>query len=301
VTTSDVLAGVDLAGRRALVTGGSSGLGEEIVRALTAAGAETTIAARNVEAAEAAADRIAASTGRTRPRVVELDLLSPASISRAAAEWSGPLHILVANAGIMVPPEARTPEGWESQFMTNYLGHFALVTRLLPALTSAGDARVILASSNAHLLGPVDVDALAGQVEPYEPWSAYAVSKTSLILFAVEANRRWSPLGVTVTAYNPGFIQTGLQKNMPAEMRVSTAGAKTVAEGAATPVFLATTPEGAATGGKYFENVAEAPIARDEVRDMSRPETFRGVAPFAIDERTAEKLWKLSESVTATW
>ena len=300
-TTADVLSGVDLTGRSALVTGASSGLGEEIARALTAAGAETTLAVRDVARGEAAADRIAADTGRVRPRVMELDLMSPASITRAAAAWSGPLHVLVGNAGIMVPPESRTAEGWESQFMTNYLGHFALATRLLPALTAAGDARVVLASSNAHLLGPVDVEALAGQAEPYEPWSAYAVSKTALILFAVEANRRWSAQGVTVSAYNPGFIQTGLQKNLPAEMQVSTAGAKSLTEGAATPVFLAAAPEGASAGGRYFENVAEAPVAIDEVRDMSRPETFRGVAPFALDEDTAAALWALSEHATAAW
>jgi NAD(P)-dependent dehydrogenase (short-subunit alcohol dehydrogenase family) len=300
-TTTDVLSGIDLAGRRALVTGGSSGLGEEIARALTAAGAETTIAVRNVAAGDAAADRIAASTGQARPSVTELDLMSPASIARAADEWSGPLHILVANAGIMVPPESRTADGWESQFMTNYLGHFALINRLLPALVSADDARVVLASSNAHLLGPVDVSALAGKAEPYEPWSAYAVSKTALILFAGEANRRWHAQGVTVSTYNPGFIQTGLQKNLPAEMRVSTDGAKTVAQGAATPVFLATTPDAAPTGGKYFENVAEAPIAIDEARDMSHPESFRGVAPFALDTDTAARLWALSESATLNW
>ncbi|PYY33692.1 SDR family NAD(P)-dependent oxidoreductase [Curtobacterium sp. MCBD17_030] len=300
-TTTDVLSGVDLTGRRALVTGASSGLGEEIARALTAAGAETTLAVRDLARGDAAADRIATSTGRGRPRVMELDLLSPASISRTAAAWTGSLHILVANAGIMVPPESRTAEGWESQFMTNHLGHFALAERLLPALTTARDARVVLASSNAHLLGPVDVDALAGQAEPYEPWSAYAVSKTALILFAVEANRRWSARGITVSAYNPGFIQTGLQKNLPAEMRVSTAGAKTLSEGAATPVFLAASPDAASAGGKYFENVAEAPLAVDEVRDMSRPETFRGVAPFALDEDTAAKLWALSETATEDW
>ena len=301
LTTADVLSGVDLTGRRALVTGASSGLGEEIARALTSAGAEVTLAVRNTAAGEAAADRIAVSTGRTQPAVVELDLMSPASITAAAAAWSGPLHILVANAGIMVPPEARTADGWESQFMTNYLGHYALITRLLPALVAAKDARVVLASSNAHLLGPVVVDALAGQSKPYEPWSAYAVSKTALILFAVEANRRWAAEGVTVSAYNPGYIRTGLQKNLPADMQVSTAGAKTLEEGAATPVFLAAAPDGATAGGKYFEDVAEAAIAVDEERDMSRPETFRGVASFALDDDTAAELWAFSERATRNW
>jgi NAD(P)-dependent dehydrogenase (short-subunit alcohol dehydrogenase family) len=300
-TTTDVVDGVDLTGRRALVTGGSSGLGEEISRALTAAGAEVTIAVRDVAAGEAAADRIHASADRTRPAVVRLDLMSPDSVAAVAAAWTGPLHILVANAGIMIPPESRTSEGWESQFMTNYLGHFALITRLHPALAAAGDARVVLASSNAHLLGPVDVDALQDTTRPYEPWSAYAVSKTALILFAVESQKRWSEDGIVVTAYNPGFIPTGLQKNMPAEMRVSTAGAKTVAQGAATPVFLAASPDAAAPAGPYYEDLRVAVPAVDEVRDMSRPETFRGVAGFAVDPTTATRLWDLSEGATRGW
>jgi NAD(P)-dependent dehydrogenase (short-subunit alcohol dehydrogenase family) len=300
-TGDDVLAGVDLTGRRALVTGGSSGLGQEIARALTAAGAEVTIAVRDVAAGEAAAERINATAQRLRPAVVELDLMSPESVAAAAAAWTGPLHILVANAGIMVPPEVRTPEGWESQFMTNYLGHFALITRLHPALAAAGDARVVLASSNAHLLGPVDVDELQHGTRPYEPWSAYAVSKTALILFAVESQKRWAEDGIVVTAYNPGFIPTGLQRNLPPEMAVSTAGAKTVPEGAAMPVFLAASPDAAAPGGPYYEELRVASPAVDEERDMSRPETFRGVADFAVDPLTATRLWNLSEAATRGW
>ncbi|MGI3781343.1 MAG: SDR family NAD(P)-dependent oxidoreductase [Janthinobacterium lividum] len=300
-TTADMLSGVDLTGRRALITGASSGLGEEIARALTSAGAEVTLAVRNADRGAAAANRIAGSTGRTRPAVLELDLLTPASITAAVTAWSGPLHILVANAGIMVPPLERTAEGWESQFMTNYLAHFALITGLLPALVAAEDARVVLASSNAHLLGPVDVDALTDQSKSYEPWSAYAISKTALILFAVEANRRWAEAGVTVSAYNPGYIRTGLQKNLPADLQVSTAGLKTLEQGAATPVSLAATPAGAAAGGKYFEDMVEAPVAVNEERDMSRPETFRGVATFALDEKTAAELWTFSQTATRHW
>jgi NAD(P)-dependent dehydrogenase (short-subunit alcohol dehydrogenase family) len=300
-TTTDVLEGVDLSGRRALVTGSGSGLGEEIARALTSAGAEVTIAVRNVSAGEATADRIHASADRIRPSVIELDLMSPDSVARAAAAWTGPLHILVANAGIMVPPEMRTSEGWESQFMTNYLGHFALITRLHPALAAAGDARVVLASSNAHLLGPVDVDELQDSTRPYEPWSAYAVSKTALILFAVESQKRWAEDGIVVTAYNPGFIATGLQKNLPVDMQVSMAGAKTVAQGAAMPVFLAASPDVAHPGGPYYEDLRVAAPAVDEERDMSRPETFRGVADFAVDPMTATRLWNLSERATSGW
>jgi NAD(P)-dependent dehydrogenase (short-subunit alcohol dehydrogenase family) len=299
-TASDVVAGSHLTGRRAIVTGGSSGLGEEIARSLASAGAEVTLAVRDVAAGTAAAERIHSSTGRVRPAVIELDLMSPSSITKAASGWSGSLDILVANAGIMVPPEFRTPDGWDSQFMTNYLGHYAFVTRLHAALAASGDARVVLASSNAHLLAPVDLDAISDRTAPYEPWSAYARSKTALILFAVEANRRWGRDGIAVTAYNPGFIQTGLQQHMPAEQRVSAAGAKTVGEGAATPVMLATTSE-PGTGGKYFENLAEAPAAVDEERDMARPETFRGVAPFALDPAAAAELWEFSARATLAW
>lgn len=300
-TASDVLRDVDLRGRRALVTGGAAGIGAEIARALTAAGADVTLAVRDVAAGVTTAEDIHATTGLQRPGVLPLDLMSPESIAAAAESWDGPLDILIANAGVMVPPEQRTAEGWESQFMTNYLGHFGLITRLSGALSEGAGARVVLASSNAHLLGPLNISTVLDRNRQYEPWTAYAESKTAMILFAVEAHRRWAANGVIVSAYNPGFVRTGLQKHMPATLLGSANGAKTVEQGAAIPVFLAGSPAAADAGGKYFEGFAAAEPAVDEPRDMRRPETFRGVAPFALDGATAADLWLLSEHATRQW
>jgi NAD(P)-dependent dehydrogenase (short-subunit alcohol dehydrogenase family) len=300
-TSDDVLRDIDLTGRRALVTGGSSGLGVEIARALASAGAEVTLAVRDVFAGEAAADSIYATAQQTRPSVLRLDLMSPASITALTDGWSGPLDILMANAGVMVPPETRTADGWESQFMTNYLGHFALITRLHRVLAEADDARVVLASSNAHLLGPVDIDALSDRDRPYNPWVSYAESKTALILFAQEAQRRWAGDGITTTAYNPGFIRTRLQRNMPEGYVVSSDSSISTAEGAATPVHLAASPLEAIQGGAYYENLEVAAPAIDEERDMTRPETFRGLAPFAADPTAAANLWAFAEQITGAW
>ena len=211
-TAAEVIAGVDLSGRRAVVTGGASGIGVETARALAGAGAEVTIAVRNLEAgAETAAD-----IGHG-VEVARLDLDDPASVAAFAAGWDGPLHILVNNAGVMAAPLTRTAQGWELQFATNHLGHFRLASGLRHALAAAGGARVVSVSSGAHLRSDVIFDDLMFQHREYEPWSAYGQSKTANVLFAVEADRRWAGDGIRVNALHPGSIRTNLQRYVTEE------------------------------------------------------------------------------------
>jgi len=210
-TADDVIAGVDLHGKRAVVTGAGSGIGAETARALAAAGAEVTLAVRDVNAGEAVARGIVAATGNSAVQVRALDLADPASVARFVAAWRGPLHILVANAGVMATPARRTPEGRELQFATNHLGHFQLATGLHDALAAAGHARVVVVSSVGHVNGEVLFDDPNFERHPYDPWAAYSQSKTANILFAVEAAKRWAPDGIAVNALNPGrMASTGL-------------------------------------------------------------------------------------------
>jgi NAD(P)-dependent dehydrogenase (short-subunit alcohol dehydrogenase family) len=288
-TTGDVLQGVDLSGKTALVTGANSGIGYETARALAGAGAAVAVAARRDEAGSAASAQIAASTGNPHVWHVPLDLADLESVSRAAAAWSGPLHILVNNAGIMAVPElARTAAGHELQFATNYLGHFALTLGLRAALAAAGGARIVSLSSNAHLLSPVVFGDLGFRFRPYDPFWAYAQSKTAMVMHAVEATRRWSGDGIWANAVNPGAIATGLQQHTgglmtPPERR------KSVEQGAATSVFLAASPLAEAVGGRYFEDVSEA-----DTRTESPGLFGTGVADYALEPRYAELLWEVS-------
>ena len=206
-TALEVVEGVDLHGRRALVTGAASGIGVETARALAAAGAETIIAARDTTAAERVAADVRATTGNRAVSVAHLDLLDRGSIDRLVASVPGPLHLLVNNAGVMAVPQRRlSPEGHELQFATNHLGHFRLTLGLLPALRAAGGARVVSVSSRAHQDSPVVFDDIDFERRPYDPALAYAQSKTANVLFAVEAARRWSDDGILTNALHPGAI-----------------------------------------------------------------------------------------------
>jgi len=297
-TADEVIAGVDLAGRRAVVTGASGGLGRETARALAAAGAEVTIAARDLAAARDAAGRITASTGNAEVHVARLDLADPASVRRFVADWTGPLHILVDNAGIMATPEQRTPEGRELQFATNHLGHFALTVGLHAALAAAGGARVVVVSSVGHVNGPVRFEDPDFTKDPYDPWLAYAQSKTANILFAVEAARRWAADGIAVNALNPGRIrETGLGRHIVQPPRSfdpsGTTGVseKNIAQGAATSVLLAASPLVEGVTGTYFEDCRPA--------EPFTPGVRRGVADYALDPENARRLWDLSVDLTS--
>jgi NAD(P)-dependent dehydrogenase (short-subunit alcohol dehydrogenase family) len=296
-TADEVIAGVSLAGRRAIVTGGAGGLGRETARALASAGAAVTIAARNLDAAHTAAREISAAAGNLEVHAAQLDLADLASVAEFAKNWTGPLHILVNNAGIMATPERRTPEGRELQFATNHLGHFALAVGLHDALASAGGARVVVLSSVGHVNGPVRFEDLDFTKEPYDPWLAYAQSKTANILFAVEAARRWATDKIAVNALNPGRIWgTGLGRYMetpPATFDPSGKSGvseKTVEQGAATSVLLAASPLLAGVTGRYFEDCQEA--------EPFTPGVRRGVAGYAIDPGNARRLWDVSVELT---
>jgi NAD(P)-dependent dehydrogenase (short-subunit alcohol dehydrogenase family) len=295
-TAAEVVRGVDLAGKRAVVTGGASGIGVETARALASAGAEVVLAVRDVEAGERVAADVTRTTRNERVLVRKLDLADLGSVRSFVAAWKGPLHILVNNAGIMACPEQHTREGWELQFATNHLGHFALAAGLRAYLAAARGARVVAVSSSAHLRSPVVFEDLHFQRRPYEPWSAYGQSKTANVLFAVEASARWRADGITANALMPGGIATNLQRHVggapymeAARERFHREGKelKTVEQGAATSVLLATSPALEGVGGRYFEDCNEA-LPHQAGRTTS------GVAPWALDPEAAARLWTVS-------
>jgi NAD(P)-dependent dehydrogenase (short-subunit alcohol dehydrogenase family) len=297
---AEVVDGIDLTGRRAIVTGGASGIGIETARALAGAGAEVTLAVRNLEAGQHTAEDVTATTGNKQVRVAPLDLADQASVASFVAAWDGPLHILVNNAGVMASPEMRTPQGWELQFATNHLGHFALATGLHGALAAADGARVVSVSSSAHLRSPVVFDDIHFRQRAYEPWAAYGQSKTANVLFAVEATRRWAGDGITVNALMPGGIRTNLQRYVTdedlARLRAESGPAapswKTPEQGAATSLLVATSPLLEGVGGRYFEDCNEA--------GLNQPGTRRGVAAYALDPEAAERLWQVSVETLAS-
>jgi NAD(P)-dependent dehydrogenase (short-subunit alcohol dehydrogenase family) len=290
-TAKDVIRGIDLTGKRAIVTGASSGIGVSTAEALAGAGAEVTLAVRRVDAGEEVAKRLRASTGNPKISVRELDLADLGSVRDFVAAWRGPLHILINNAGIMAVPEVqRTPQGYEIQFATNFLGHFALTTGLRGALESAHGARVVCVSSNAHMYSPVLFDDPHFRFIPYTPFVAYGQSKTADILLAVEITRLWSAKGVYGNALNPGAIPTNLQKYIGGMTKTPLERRKTPDEGAATSVLLATSPLLEGIGGRYFEDCNEASVVPCRPADFSG-----GVAPYALDADNARRLWGLAE------
>ncbi|KQY04517.1 oxidoreductase [Mycobacterium sp. Root135] len=296
-TAAEVIAGVDLTGRRAIVTGGASGIGVETARALATAGAEVTLAVRDV----AAGHRVAADIGGTVD-VAALDLSDLDSVKALVAAWSGPLHILVNNAGVMAIQElTMSASGHEMQFATNHLGHFALAVGLHDALAAAGGARVVSVSSSGHLRSPVVFDDVDFAFRDYDPFGAYGQSKTANVLFAVEATRRWRADGILANALMPGGIATPLQRHLPADyakealtaFRAAGTDFKTVEQGAATSTLLAASPLLDGIGGRYFEDCNEASVV-----DRRTGPGRGGVAPYALDPANAERLWDLSLKLT---
>ncbi|HUY17219.1 MAG TPA: SDR family NAD(P)-dependent oxidoreductase, partial [Acidimicrobiales bacterium] len=191
-TAADVTAGIDLSGKRAIVTGGASGIGLETARALSNAGASVTLAVRDVDAGARVARVLALTSSDREVKVGYLDLTNLDSVRLFCAVWEGPLHLLINNAGVMAVPTLELSfEGHELQFATNHLGHFALTTGLHHALAAAAGARVVSVSSSAHHFSPVRFDDVDYVNRPYDPWSAYGQSKTANVLHAVEITRRW--------------------------------------------------------------------------------------------------------------
>src|SRR4051794_36907318 len=290
-TAAEVVAGIDLSGKRAIVTGAASGIGVETARALAGAGSRVTLAVRNTQAGSAAAADIAATTGRDDVAVAALELTDPASVAALAAAWEGPLDILVNNTGVMMTPEQRTPQGWELQFATNHLGHFALARALRRALAAAGSARIVLVSSAGHLYSPVVFDDLQFRFRPYDPLLAYAQSKTAAILFAVGATERWAADGITANALNPGATATNLQRHVGGKLVTPPERQKTPQQGAATTVLLASSPALEGIGGRYFSDCNEAPTVDHRNAEGT------GVAAYALDPSNAQRLWDVSEGL----
>jgi NAD(P)-dependent dehydrogenase (short-subunit alcohol dehydrogenase family) len=300
-----VVEGIDLSGKQAIVTGGASGIGVETARALAGAGAAVTLAVRKTGDGEKVAADIRSTTGNDEVAVASLELTDAAGIAAFVAAWDRPLDMLVNNAGVMAIQELTlTDRGHEMQFATNHLGHFALALGLHDALVAAGKARVVAVSSSGHLRSPVIFDDLDYAFRDYDPFGAYGQSKTANVLFAVEATRRWAEDGITVNALMPGGIATALQRHVAADagymeraaerFRQAGSALKTVEQGAATSVLLATSPQLDGIGGRYFEDCNEAPVIH------RRGEAgLGGVAPYALDADNAERLWEVSLGLIA--
>jgi NAD(P)-dependent dehydrogenase (short-subunit alcohol dehydrogenase family) len=302
-TAEEVTAGVDLRGLRAVVTGASSGLGAETARVLAAAGAEVTLAVRDTAAGGRVADRIAASVAGPRPVVAAVDLADPGGVARFTRDWDGPLHLLINNAGLVTGGLERTTEGWELQFATNHLGHFALAWGFHDALARGaqdrGSARIVSVSSTAHMRAPVDFDDIHFERRAYDPQIAYAQSKTANSLFAVEATRQWGATSIVANTVNPGGVRTGLQRNFTQRQRESLDAAeaagvfayKTVGQGAATTMVAAVAPEFDRTGGHYLDDCREAYTVPN---DADLAAHSHGVKEWALDPDAARELWAVS-------
>ncbi|OKJ98816.1 SDR family NAD(P)-dependent oxidoreductase [Amycolatopsis sp. CB00013] len=297
-TAEEVLNGIDLSGRLALVTGGYSGLGLETTRALANAGAHVVVPARRP------ADAEAALAGIPGTEVGELDLADLASVESFAGRFLGtgrPIDILIASAGIMAAPERRVGPGWESHFAICHLGHHALVNRLWPALKAGGGARVVTVASSGHHSSPMRWDDVQFE-RGYDRWLAYGQAKTANVLFAVHLDKLGTEHGIRAFSLHPGAILTPLQRHLRPEEMVERGWIdehgnqadpefKSPEQGAATQVWAATSPRLDGLGGLYCEDCDVAEIAAEEGE-------WVGVRPYAIDAGEAERLWKFSAGLT---
>lgn len=299
-TTDEVLDGIDLSGKKFLVTGASGGLGAETARALASKGASVVITARDLAKAGAAVDAIKSSTGNDDISIEELELGSLASIRSFGERWNGAhdhLDVLINNAGVMACPQGATDDGFERQFGTNHLGHFLLTGLVAPTLVANGSGRIVNLSSRGHQIDDVHLDDPNFEDREYEKWTAYGQAKTANVLHAVELDRRLGGRGVHAFSVHPGVIMTDLARHMePADFETlqsrnpgGTMTFKSVEAGAATSVYGATAPELEGHGGAYLEDCGIAPI------DAESPDG--GVRPYAVDADRAQQLWTLSEQL----
>lgn len=310
-TTTDVIQGIDLSGKTAIVTGGYSGIGLETVKALVSAGAKVYVPARTIEKAE---KNLA---GIVNVTLVEMDLMDPASIDAFAERFlaeNEQLDLLINNAGIMMSPLRRDARGYESQFSTCHLGHFQLTARLWPALKSAKGARVINVSSWGHHIATVNLEDPNFETGSYDPSAAYGRAKSANVLFTVELDKRAEAYGVRAYSLHPGAISaTDLGRDVPEEVLQSLGiydeqgnfrhdpynGYKSLEEGASTTVWCATSPQLKNIGGVYCEDTEVASL--DLEWKGFDPENFvmtKGVTQDAVNPITAQKLWTLSEQLT---
>ncbi len=303
---AEILAGIDLSGKTALVTGGYSGIGLETTRALAGAGAKVVVPARRPDAAR---DALADLDGEVSTGALDLaDLSSVRAFADDFLRGNDALHLLINNAGIMACPETRVGPGWEAQFATNHLGHAALYQKLEPAIRKAGDgARVVALSSTGHKRSPVRFDDPFFERDPYEKWAAYGQAKTANSLFAIGVDARLKSEGVRAYAVHPGGIETPLQRHLEEEEMValgwkSPEGGlseaakmlfKTPTQGATTTLWAATSPQLADIGGVYCE---DCDIAKVGAPDGPR---YMEVLPHAVDREAAEKLWTMTDKLLA--
>jgi NAD(P)-dependent dehydrogenase (short-subunit alcohol dehydrogenase family) len=302
-TTDEVLAGKDLSGRTAFITGANSGLGQETARALAARGAEVILAGRDQAKLDAAAAAIRESVPKAQLHTLTLDLGSlediRAATSRARQRFAK-IDLLINNAGVMATPFLHTADGFEMQFGTNHLGHFALTAELLPLIERGALKRIVNLSSRGHHMAPVDWDDPNFTHRPYNPWASYGQSKTANVLFTVGLEQHLAVLGIHAYAVHPGGIDTNLGRHMTEDMRTGLMNRiaasdpnfawKTTAQGAATSCWAATAPELEGQGGVYCEDCHIA-----EVDDVS---ANRGVRSYALDPDAAARLWQISEELT---
>lgn len=301
----EVLEGIELKGRVVIVTGGYSGIGLETVRALAAAGASVTVPARDTEKANSA---LAGMTGDIR--IALMDLADIASVKRFALGFASDntaLDLLINNAGVMACPEMRVGPGWELQFGTNHMGHFALATTLLPLLQRTEKARVVALSSTGHKLSDIRWDDPNWTDGSYDKWKAYGQSKTANSLFALGLDARLKGSGGQAFAVHPGGIFTPLQRHLPTEEMIvlgwlneqgeisdgARAMFKTPTQGCTTTLWAATSPMLEGKGGVYCEDCNIAAISG------VNPVRYRDVEPHAVDQNSAERLWDLSERLLA--
>lgn len=287
-------------GRTAVVTGANSGIGFVAARYLASAGAHVVLACRNQERADAAAEKLRTLEPSASFEVRSLDLSDLASVRAFAEGWSGPLHVLVNNAGLMAIPYRQTADGFEMQFGTNHLGHFALTGLLLPALLEAPKPRVVTVSSDAHRIGRINFDDLQSE-QRYQKWRAYGQSKLSNLLFARELSRRASLAGQDLlsVAVHPGYASTNLQTAGPAMagsrlgvlgMRLGNAVLGQSDTNGAVPTLYGATGPGL-RGGEYLG--PDGPFAARGTGAKPMPPS-----KAARDDETARRLWEVSEDLT---
>jgi len=302
-TTDEVLAGIDLSGRTVFITGANSGLGRETARAMASRGAHVIMAGRDQDKLDEAVAAIQAGHPKAQLDTITVDLGSleniRAATSRARQRFQK-IDLLINNAGVMATPFLHTADGFEMQFGTNHLGHFALTGELFPLIERGHLKRIVNLSSRGHHFAPVDFEDPHFERRAYDPWTSYGHSKTANVLFTVGLEARFAVLGIHAYAVHPGGIQTNLGRHMTPEMmealmaRVTSKDTgfqwKTIPQGAATSCWAATAPELEGKGGVYCEDCHVA-----EVDDES---STGGVRSYALNPSFADRLWKLSEELT---
>jgi NAD(P)-dependent dehydrogenase (short-subunit alcohol dehydrogenase family) len=302
-TTDEVLAGKDLSGRTVFITGANSGLGQETARAMASRGAHVILAGRD----QAKLDGTAAAIRETLPKAqldtITIDLTSLENIRAAtsrARQRFAKIDLLINNAGVMATPFQHTHDGFEMQFGTNHLGHFAMTAELMPLIERGHLKRIVNLSSRGHHFTPVNFDDPHFEHRPYDPWESYGHSKTANVLFSVGLEQRFAVMGIHAYAVHPGGIQTNLGRHMTPEMvealmaRVTSSDTgfawKTIPQGAATSCWAATAEELEGKGGVYCEDCHVAAIDDESATS--------GVRSYAVNPSFADRLWKLSEELT---